>query len=97
MEKVVPEYARDIFPSGQQKPPNILVGLPIHGGRDEEIFNCKPKSQSQNRATFLIQDSHSRLSTCCKATCASCGNACCASVLSINVSGFWGAADAIAA
>ena len=34
---------------------------------------------------------YSQLSTCCRATCASCGRACWASVLSIKVSGFCGA------
>lgn len=36
-----------------------------------------------------------RLSTCCSATCASCGRLCCAASESIKVSGFWGGAIAV--
>lgn len=54
--------------------------------RDEELV--------WNRRDAIEGDS--RLSTCCSATCASCGRFCCAESESIKVSGFCGGAIAVA-
>ena len=36
----LPENARDIFARGQQEAADVLVGLPIDGGGDEEVLDC---------------------------------------------------------
>jgi hypothetical protein len=39
MKEVVPQHARDIFAGGKEKSPDILVLLPVHRGRYEEVFD----------------------------------------------------------
>jgi hypothetical protein len=35
-----PENAGDVFASGEQESANVLVGLPVDGGRNEEVLDC---------------------------------------------------------
>lgn len=106
---ILPQDARHVFTSGQQESPNVLIGCPVHRRRYEEVFDCGVPSAHVRLAMVLFHAGvveadwtrrvnrirmYSRLSTCCSATCASCGRLCCAASESMNVSGFCGGAIA---
>jgi len=37
----VPEHTGNVFTGLQQKPTDVLIGGPVDGGRDEEVFHCR--------------------------------------------------------
>lgn len=54
----VPKHTGNVFAGLQQKPTDVLIGGPVDGGRDEEVFHCRRWS-----ATFLKLESSRSVST----------------------------------